>query len=93
MSACDSGRIDTGSLPPAGAQVVYRLCVGDTVLYVGVTNHLLRRLSQHLSGAMRHKFITHIEWVEYDSRYEAEIIEAQTIKTLQPEFNIIGLRA
>jgi predicted GIY-YIG superfamily endonuclease len=90
VTLMDSGSI-SGDFPPPGAQVVYRLLLGDQLQYVGVTNHLLRRISQHLSGAMRYKSFTRIEWEEYDSRYHAETAEAIQIRRHQPALNVAGV--
>lgn len=88
MTALASGTLTT--IPEKGDHIVYRLYgARDELLYVGVTDHLFRRLGQHLAGEMRH-LVQRIEWTEFATRFEAQTAEAQQIHRLSPSHNVVG---
>lgn len=57
------------------------------LVYVGVTNNLAQRVGHHAQDKVFHL----VRWEAYETRAEAQEIEAHMIKTYQPRFNRAGL--
>jgi hypothetical protein len=66
---------------------VYIVWSDDVALYVGMTSNWLARTGQHMRYIADGR-ATHIDvWACADSRYEAELIERDTIRALDPRDN------
>ncbi len=69
---------------------VYIVWDGDVALYVGMTSDWWARTGQHMRyfDGTRYCNATHIDvWECADSRYEAEVIERDVIRALDPREN------
>lgn len=59
----------------------------DVLLYVGITDNEDRRHSNHVKGSSWMDFSARSTIERFDTRKEAEAVERERIKTLQPLFN------
>lgn len=78
--------------PATDQTYVYRAyCAHDTLLYVGVTNDLTRRMAHHLQKS-RHWYrnMARLEWELYRTRREALNVEDRLIRTQYPVHNKSG---
>lgn len=71
---------------PHSVYIVWR---GDEALYVGMTSDWLTRTAQHMHYFDDRGRATHIDvWEVADSRWDAEQLEAQMIRDLDPLDNV-----
>jgi len=74
----------------------YRLyfvyALDGTVLYVGETNNLLRRLSEHERTARWFRYARNLECFSFGDQESVLEAEAEFIEKLHPVFNIRGQR-
>jgi hypothetical protein len=61
---------------------------GGDLVYVGVTNHLPKRLTQHRNDKPWWSVVTDVRIQHFDSRDEASAAEAVAIKDEDPLYNI-----
>ena len=85
----ESGHVDLSDWPIIGGHVVYHLD-GPGGLYVGVTSDLLTRIAQHRRDRYFGRSITSVAWWEYETRAEANEVEARMIFQLDPPRNTKG---
>lgn len=60
----------------------------QTLLYVGLTNDVFRRLSEHKLGTRWFEQITHVSVEHFDTREEAQQAETKAIETEAPLHNL-----
>ncbi len=67
---------------------VYRFyAADDRLLYVGITDDLLRRWAEHQKSSDWFPLAVRAEWTWYDSREEAAMAETLEIRRDLPEWN------
>ena len=70
------------------SQCVYRMYdASDRLLYVGVTGHYNRRMSEHRKSQPWWLSVDRIEHTEYPDRVTAEEAERQAIRSESPRYN------
>ena len=79
--------------PPGG---VYVLRDNGEVVYVGKTNDIFRRISEHSRGGQKHgishKKFTDWEYFRLENEEQRKILEALLIVYLHPKYNIADER-
>lgn len=61
-----------------------------TVIYVGMTNDLLRRMGQHLAGSPWWADVRRVDVEHYSTREGAALRESLLIQALDPWANVAG---
>lgn len=82
-SSADDAPCDTAS---SDICFVYRYLKKDRVVYVGITNNLRARRSQHFADIDKDRDLK-LEFVAVPSRADADIMETYLISVWSPEFN------
>lgn len=65
--------------------------VSGKILYVGITNDLAHRMSEHKRYSRWFDAIDSVEYEEFDDRAEAEAAEKEEIKRLMPPMNVVHM--
>jgi excinuclease UvrABC nuclease subunit len=66
---------------------IYKAFKGDKILYVGISDKVNRRFSQHKASSDWYSIQDKILVCELPNRSICKLYETYLIKTLQPEFN------
>lgn len=74
----------------ANPETAYDYTNKGTLLYVGATKNLKRRLSEHRVSSAWFDEMVDIEVVEFDNVDDAADLEINSIQTLQPKYNVQG---
>lgn len=78
-------------MPELDQTYVYRAyCRCGDLLYIGMTNELIRRFAGHLRRAPWYDRVARIEWDLYPSRRQADRAEKRMIRDQHPRYNVQG---